>query len=258
MTFEVIGLKSDLIEPNTDFIGALEKSLLKNKIQLKHHDILVVAESVLATMQGRLINLNSIKPSTKAIEIAKEYEMDSRYVEVILKKADKIYGGVKNVLLCKKEGNLLANAGIDQSNAPPNNIVLLPNLRSLDEIRREIEDHYKIRIGLIIADSRTQALRKGVVGLALATSGFEPVESFVGRKDLYGKELKFTHRALADDIACAAEIEMGESNESIPFVIVRGIDAKFTDNPESTLLMPEEECLYMNVFRKHIKDLKRN
>jgi len=257
MTFEVIGLKSNLIKPNSDFLGALEKSLMQNQVQLKHHDILVVAESVLATIQGRIIDLKTIKPSENALKIAKEYDMDSRYVEVILKEADKVYGGVKNVLLCKKEGNLLANAGADQSNAPLDHVVLLPNVDSLSKMRREIEDHYKIRIGLIIADSRTQALRKGVVGLAIATSGFEPVESFVGRKDLYGKELKFTHRALADDLACAAEIEMGESDESIPFVIVRGIDAKFTDTPETSMLMPEDECLYMNVFRKHIKDIKK-
>ncbi len=257
MTFEVIGLKSDLIKPNTDFLEVLERSLLKNNVQLKHHDILVVAESVLATIQGRLVDLKIVKPSLKALELAKTYEMDPRYVEIILNESDKVYGGVKNVLLSKKEGNLLANAGADQSNAPIDHIVLLPKFDSLSELRRNIEDQYKVQIGLIIADSRTQTLRKGVVGLALAASGFEPVESFIGRKDLYGKELKFTYRALADDIACAAEIEMGESDEAIPFVIVRGINAIFTDNPQNTMLMSEDECLYMNVFRKHVKDLKK-
>lgn len=255
MTYEVIPIKTDLIKPNANFFEVLTRNLIANNIELKNKDILVVAESVLATMQGRIIDLQNIEPSEKALELAREYEMDARYVEVIIKESDKIYGGVKNVLLCKKEGNLLANAGVDQSNAPLNHVVLLPDLDNIVDLRREIENHFEIKIGLIVADSRTQALRRGVIGLALATTGFEPVESFIGRKDLYGKELKFTYRALADDIACAAQIEMGESDESIPFVIVRGIQAKFSDKDDFNLLMPEDECLYMNVFRKSLKDL---
>ena len=257
MTYEVIPIKTDLIKPNADFIEVFKASLIANNIEIKNYDILVIAESVLATMQGRIVNLDTIHPSEKAIQLAKEYEMDPRYVDVIMNESDIIYGGVKNVLLCKKLGNLLANAGVDQSNAPIDHVVLLPNLQELTELRKKVEDFYGIQIGMILTDSRTQALRRGVIGLALATTGFEPVESFIGRKDLYGKELKFTYRALADDIACAAQIEMGESDESIPFVIVRGIKAKFSDNLDSNLLMPENECLYMNVFKNAIKDLKQ-
>jgi len=252
MTYEVIPIKTDLIKPNANFFEVLTRNLIANNVELKNKDILVVAESVLATMQGRIVNLGTIKPSKKALELAREYEMDTRYVELIMKESDSIYGGVKNVLLCKKEGNLLANAGVDQSNAPLDHVVLLPDFDEIVDIRKKIESHFKIRIGLVVADSRTQPLRRGVIGLALATTGFEPVESFVGRKDLYGKELKFTYRALADDIACAAQIEMGESDESVPFVIVRGIKAKFSDKDDFDLLMPENECLYMNVFRKSL------
>ncbi|NHI94162.1 MAG: coenzyme F420-0:L-glutamate ligase [Candidatus Lokiarchaeota archaeon] len=253
ITYEVIPIKTNLIKPNADFFKIFNDSLSANHIELKNHDILIIAESVLATMQGRIIDLDTIKPSQKALQLAKEHDMDPRYVQVIIDESDKIYGGVKNVLLCKKEGNLLANAGIDQSNAPINHVVLLPNLNKIDNIRKKLETTYSIKIGLIIADSRTQPLRKGVIGLALAISGFEPVESFIGRKDLYGKELKYTYRAIADDLVSAAQIELGESNESVPFVIVRGVKVKFTDTPEMSMFMEEDECLYMNVFKKSLE-----
>ncbi|MHA1786444.1 MAG: coenzyme F420-0:L-glutamate ligase [Candidatus Helarchaeota archaeon] len=250
MTFEVIGLKTDLITPNTDFFDVIIKSLNKNNIELKSGDIIVIAESALATSQGRIVDLQSIKPSKKAVDLSKKFEIDPRYVQVILNEADKIYGGVTHVLLCEKWGNLLANAGVDQSNTPREHVVLLPLLDKIDDLRKQIEELFNIQIGLIVADSRTQPLRRGVIGIAIAVSGFEPVESNIGKKDLFGNELKFTYRAIADDLATAAQIEMGESNESIPIVIIRGVKVRFCKKPTISMFMPESECLYMNVFKK--------
>jgi len=181
--------------------------------------------------------------------------MDERYVELILQEASMILGGMRHVILAKVNDFLIANAGIDQSNAGIGNVVLLPS-----DPKKVAWDYWKIlrkefkinNFGIIIADSRVQPLRKGTIGIAIATAGFEPIEDLRGQPDLFKRPMEITMRAIADDLASAAQFLLSEADQQTPVVIVRDSRVDFTENPQLTPEMAPEECLYMNIFSKYL------
>jgi len=181
--------------------------------------------------------------------------MDERYVQLILDEASMILGGMRHVILAKVNDFLIANAGIDQSNAGIGKVVLLPsNLKKVVwEYWQELKKAFKInKLGVIIADSRVQPLRKGTIGIAIATAGFEPIEDLRGHPDLFNRPMEITMRAIADDLASAAQFLLSEANQQTPVVIIRGSEVEFTDTPKLTTEMAPEECLYMNIFAKYL------
>lgn len=252
----LFSIKLPLIKKNDPLLDILIKRLKDNKEHLEEGDILVISEKVVATSQGRIVDLSEItKISDNAKELAKEYDMDERFVELILQEATEILGGMTHVILAKVNDFLIANAGIDQSNAGANHVVLLPkNLKvTVLNYRNALKNEFNLKdFGVIIADSRVQPLRRGTIGIAIATAGFEPIEDCRGQPDLFDRPLEITMRAIADDLASAAQFLLGEANEQTPVVIIRGSNVDFTDNPQLTTEMPPEECLYMNIFSKYL------
>ena len=252
----LFSIKLPLIKKNDPLLDILIKILKENKESLENGDILVISEKVIATSQGRIVNLSEIKEiSEKAKDLSRKYDMDERFVELILQEATEILGGMTHVILAKVNDFLIANAGIDQSNAGSNNVVLLPKdlKKTVSYYRNALKREFNLKdFGVIIADSRVQPLRKGTIGIAIATAGFEPIEDCRGQPDLFGRPLEITMRAIADDLASAAQFLLGEANEQTPVVIIRGSNVKFTDNPQLTTEMPPEECLYMNIFSKYL------
>ena len=122
--------------------------------------------------------------------------------------------------------------------------------------RQEIRKEFNVKnLGVIISDSRVQPLRKGTIGIAIATAGFEPIEDLRGQPDLFGRPLEITMRAIADDLTSAAQFLLSEAAKQTPIVIIRGSNVDFTENPKTTPEMAPEECLYMNIFSKYL--LKR-
>ncbi|MEX2702144.1 MAG: coenzyme F420-0:L-glutamate ligase [Candidatus Baldrarchaeota archaeon] len=254
----LIPIKTRVITPGDDIVEVILESLEKMGEKIKNNDILVLAETAVATAEGRIIKLSKIQPSSKAFELAKKYDVTPELAELILREADEILGGIPHVILTLKRGVLIANAGIDKSNAPPGCVVLLPKdpMKTAEEVRRRIFDKTGKRIGVIVADSRTQPLRLGTIGIALGVAGFVPVSDERGKLDIFGKPLMITRRAIADNLASAAEILMGEAGEMVPAVLIRGAPITFTDytiNLESMLISPEE-CLYMSIFKKFVKN----
>ncbi|MHA1409762.1 MAG: coenzyme F420-0:L-glutamate ligase [Candidatus Odinarchaeia archaeon] len=245
-------IKTPLIRPGNNILTIVLTEIEKQGLKLREKDILVFAESAVATSQNRIVRLSEVKPSGKAIEIGKKYDIDPRLVEVILGEADRILGGVSHVLLTLKDNVFQANAGVDKSNAPGGYVTLLPKdpVKTAEEYRKYVFKKYNVKIGVIIADSRTQPLRLGNVGLALGVAGFNPVEDLRGRADLYGKRLRITRSAVADNLASAAEVLMGESDESIPAVLIRGAPVTYTERSISMeeMFIPPDECLYVSVF----------
>ncbi len=138
------------------------------------------------------------------------------------------------------------------------NVVFLPKdlQKTADSIRQQLEKRHKVKIGIILADSRVQPLKVGVIGMALAVSGFQPVIDCRGRKDLFGRVLRIKQMAVADDIASAAELLMGECDEAVPFALVRGAPVNFTDDTPVSMVMTASECLFMNVFAKFFTNIK--
>ena len=253
---ELFSIKLPLIKENAPLLDIIIKNIRKSGKSLKEGDIIVIAEKVIATSQGRVIKLSEIKEiSEKAKNFAKKYDMDERYVELILREASMILGGMRHVILAKVNNFLIANAGIDQSNAGPDAVVLLP--KNINEVVlnywRKLKKEFNInKLGVIISDSRVQPLRKGTIGIAIATAGFEPIEDLRGHPDLFGRPLEITMRAIADDLTSAAQFLLSEADKQTPIVIIRGSNVEFTANPKTTPEMAPEECLYMNIFSKYL------
>lgn len=253
---ELFAVKLPLIKKHDPVLKILIEQLKKENITLIEGDIVVIAEKVIATSQGRVKKLSEvIEISEKARELADKYDMDQRYVELILEEADMILGGMTHVILAKVNDFLIANAGIDQSNAGPDSVILLPkNLKHVPwEYRETLRKKFNIEnLGIIVSDSRVQPLRKGTIGIAIATAGFEPIEDLRGHPDLFGRPLEITIRAIADDLTSAAQFLLSEADQQTPVVIIRGAKVTFTDTPQFTTEMPPEECLYMNIFSKYL------
>ncbi|MGM0467618.1 MAG: coenzyme F420-0:L-glutamate ligase [Promethearchaeati archaeon] len=253
----LFSLKLPIIKKGDSLLKIIIEELQDSEKIIEDGDIIVISEKVIATAQGRVVNLSDVTEiSKKAKKLSTKYEMDERIVELILKESDMILGGMKHVILTQVNDILIANAGIDQSNAGKNNVILFPINREeiVWEFYKQLKGHFNLEnLGIIIADSRVQPLRKGTIGIALATAGFEPVEDCIGKEDLFGRPLEITLRAVADDLVSAAQFLLGEADEQTPVVIIRGANVEFTENPKMTTEMPVEEDLYMKIFSKYLR-----
>lgn len=253
---ELFSIQLPLIKKHDPLLEIIVQCIKDQGKSLIEGDIIVIAEKVVATAQGRVVTLSEIDNiSDRARKLGKEYDMDERYVELILQEASMILGGMRHVILAKVNDFLIANAGIDQSNAGIGNVVLLP--KNLKEVVwnywKELKKEFGINnFGVIIADSRVQPLRKGTIGIAIATAGFEPIEDLRGHPDLFKRPMEITMRAVADDLASAAQFLLSEADQQTPVVIIRDSKVEFTENPQLTPEMPPEECLYMNIFSKYL------
>ncbi len=215
-------------------------------------DILIIAETAVATAEGTVICLADITPTPRARHLAEKYGMDAASTEVVLRESDSIVGGIPGFLLCMKGGTLLPNAGVDASNAPPGCVTPLPKdpNGSAQRIKEEIEQVTGTKIGVIVADSRTHAMRAGCSGVAIGCAGIPSVIDDRGRNDLFGRKLEVTKRAVADNIASAAELVMGEADECTPAAIVRGLGLPVSDELIGVESIAADECLFMGVFAK--------
>lgn len=244
--FKVTGLKTGIVVPDDDISEILLKSLQDCGLTLEDGDVIVIAENAVATAEGALVTLSENTPSPKARQYAEKYQMDPHLAEAVIQESDKIIGGIPGFLLCMKNGTLLPNAGIDGSNAPKGTVVCLPRdpNKSAETIRDRIREITGRRIIVIIADSRTHAMRLGCGGVAIGCAGTHAVVDEVGKKDLFGRELIVTKKAVADNLASAAELVMGEAGESVPAAVIQGLSinmCEISGIPD----IAAEECLFM-------------
>lgn len=225
--------------------------MVRQNLSFSTGDILVIAESALATAEGRLVTLSEENPTREAQDVATQYDLDSRLANIVLRESDEIVGGIPGFLLCTRNGHLLPNAGIDGSNAPDGQVTLLPADpdESARSIRMKIKKESGADVAVLIIDSRTHPMRYGCSGVAIGCSGIQSVLDERGRKDLFGRELKVTRRAIADNIASAAELLMGEADEGIPAVLVRGLNMPIGEH-EGIEQIPAEECLFMGIISR--------
>jgi coenzyme F420-0:L-glutamate ligase len=247
-------IKTRIISEEDDFLDVLFEGLEKTGFSIENGDILGIAETPLGTTEGRIIKLTDVSPTEHALELASKHELLAEVAELVLQEADEILGGIPHVLLTIKNNTLMANAGVDKSNVPPGYASLLPvdSKSSAKRIREEVYERTGKQIGVIIIDSRTQPLRLGNIGMALAVSGFNPVADERGKKDLFGNEMRITRRAVADNLASACTAVMGESNESIPAAIIRGAPVKLSEESydSSVMWISPDECMYMAIFEQ--------
>ncbi len=254
-SYTVFGIRTPLITAGTDLAGVLIQAVSSSGArEFCTGDVLVVAETAVSTAEGNVISLEGILPDEESLRLAREYTLDPCLVQCIREESDEIVGGIPGFLLCMKHGTLLPNAGIDESNAPPGCITPLPEdpSRSAALLMYEIGKRTGARVGVIVADSRTHPMRVGCSGVAIGCAGIPSVIDARGRRDLYGKELHVTRQALADNIASAAEIVMGEADESTPAALIRGLGVPITD-ATGLETIDASECLFMGI----LKEIKR-
>ena len=250
--FSVIGLPTGIIRSGDSIAGCVIAAAQKVCSGFENGDILVLAETAVATAEGNVVTLSTITPSAQAKELAAKYRMDPRTVEVVLQECDSVVGGIPGFLLCMTHGTLLPNAGVDASNAPPGCVTPLPQNpdHSAMDVKNAIFVQCGVKIGVIIADSRTHAMRRGCSGVAIGCAGITAVIDDRGRSDLFGRKLEVTQRAVADNIASAAELVMGEADECVPAAIIRGLGMLIGDQTGIETIAAEE-CLFMGIFRKN-------
>jgi len=251
-SFKVFGLSTGIIAIGDSIADRVLEAARKACGGFCDTDILVLAETAVATAEGNVIQLSAITPSPRAQELAERYRMDPRIVEVVLGESDSVVGGIPGFLLCMKAGTLLPNAGVDASNAPLGCVTPLPENpdKSAHTIKHAIETRTGVKIGVIIADSRTHAMRLGCSGVAIGSAGITAVIDDRGRSDLFGRKLEVTKRAVADNIASAAELVMGEADECTPAAIIRGLGIPIGDQIGIESIAADE-CLFMGAFRKN-------
>jgi len=252
---QLIAIKTRLVEQNSDLVETILDSISSQKLKIENGDIIAVASKVVATAQNQVKKLDVVKLSEQARKLARAYALEPNFVEIVLQEADRVYGGVQKALLTLKDDILTANAGVDHKNAPKGYAVAWPKepFKTAEKLRKGISEAIGKRVGVIIVDSRVTPLRLGTTGLALAVAGFEPVKDHRGEADLYGKTILITRHALADDLASAAHLLMGESDEQTPFVLIKGAPVKTAEHVESSsLLISPEECLYTKYVLKGV------
>lgn len=217
---------------------------------LRDGDVLVISSKFVAVSEGRVVRLADVRVGAKARELATRHRMDPRLCELVVRESDVVLGGIPGFLLTSKEGLLTPNAGIDKSNVGHGKVVLYPRRPEVSAriLREALQYSPGVSVGVIICDSRLSPTRRGTTGVAIAASGIEAILDMRGRSDLFGNVLRVTSQGVADDLSSAAEMLMGESDEGIPMVLIRGASRsllKRTEYPAMRFAVPADQDVYL-------------
>ena len=252
MNLTVIPLTSEKKDGKFCFFEELKKILQFNNFVIKNGDVLVISSKFVSNSQGRILEIENSKVCDKARRIARKFNSNEKFMEIVLRESDKILGGVAGFVMSTTNGILAPNAGIDRSNSKETKIILYPNepYKFAEELKRKIFLELKLHVGIILVDSRLMPARIGTTGVTIACAGIEPTRDLRGEKDLDGNPLKVTFQATADNLASIANHKMGEGNDLHPIAIVRDSECKITDrriSPEE-MIIPYEQCVYIRSF----------
>jgi len=258
---EVHGIRSKLVSPGDSVVEKFVESLRAANLRLRNGDIVAIASKIVSVSEGNIVDLSRVRLTKPGRSLARRFRFPAELAQTIINESDAVYGGVSGAVLTLKDGNAVANAGVDQKNAPRNHVVPWPSNpdRSADAIRKALFKRLKKNVGIVIVDSRVTPLRLGTTGLAIACSGFQPVWDARGLKDLFGRTVVMTLQSVADEIAAASHLLMGETQEAVPFVLVRGAPVKIESGKRFLpMTLPQEKCLYMSQISQPVLKLERN
>jgi len=254
MTLSLIPLPDiPLIRPGDHLADILLSSLDAGGITLQDGDIIVLAQKIVSKAEGRLVDLATVMPSSQAHELAERCAKDPRLVELILRESNAVLRVRPGTIIVEHRlGFISASAGIDHSNVhgdgerPEDWVLLLPvdPDRSAAEIRKQLEAASGKRLGVMIIDSHGRAWRLGTVGVAIGLSGLPGVVDQRGWEDLFGYRLQITVVGVADELAAAASLVMGQAAEGTPAVHVRGFPYPLREGTLREILRPKEEDLF--------------
>lgn len=252
-----------LIRQGDDLADILVEALRATAIQLQDGDILVIAQKIVSKAEGRMINLATVMPSKKALELARRTEKDPRIIELILQESNTILRARPGAVIVEHRlGFVCANAGIDHSNVSPPDpsegsetygrinledwVLLLPENPdcSAKTIRQQLEAASSAKIGVLIIDSHGRAWRNGTVGATIGISGLPGLVDLRGQPDLFDFHLRITQVGAADELAAAASLVMGQAAEGTPAVHVRGFPYPLREGSLGELLRSKDQDLF--------------
>lgn len=252
-----------LIRQGDNLADILVQALHTSAIQLQDNDILVLAQKIVSKAEGRMVNLGTVTPSEKALELAQHTEKDPRIIELVLRESNEVLRTRPGVIIVEhKLGFVCANAGIDHSNVSPLEpskglepfkrlnpedwVLLLPENpdRSAEQIRAEVAAATGAKVGILIIDSHGRAWRNGTVGATIGLAGMPGLVDLRGRPDLFDFRLRITQVGAADEMAAAASLVMGQAAEGTPAIHVRGFPYSLREGSLKELLRPKEQDLF--------------
>lgn len=230
-----------------DALGELLAAALKrNALRLRAGDILVLAQKIVSKAEGRIVPLVKVVPSPLAKAWGGEWRRDPRVVELALSESRRIVRMERGVLVAEtRHGFVCANAGVDLSNSPEETAILLPvdPDRSAAAVRASLKEETGAEMTVIIADTFGRPWREGQVNVAIGMAGGMPLSDYRGRRDGYGRRLRSTCIARADEIASAAELVMGKLRR-VPAALVRGVRLDEGPGGGSSLVRPPDRDLF--------------
>lgn len=224
----------------------LVKLFLSNFKDLQDGDIIIISQKVISKQEGRIVELAGVIPSLLAVGIGSEYKKDPKLVEVILSESQRIVRMENGILITQtKHGFVCANAGVDESNMPHGFVSLLPENpdKSAYEFMQRVQDKTKKKIAVLISDTFGRPFREGQTNCAVGIAGINAIECYEGRKDSFGRTLRVTAIAQADEICGAAELVMKKTKDC-PFAVVRGLEFEPSNGSVGSLIRRKETDLF--------------
>lgn len=247
--FALEGIPS--IKPGADLSTVILVALAANGLELADNDVVVLAQKIVSKSENRYVDLEVVTPSAKAIAAAEICRKDARLVELILRESVEIVRCVPNILIVRnRNGLVLANAGIDQSNLPDGeqgtSVLLLPENpdASAAGIRDALRRQSGKKVGVGIIDSLGRAWRIGTSGTLIGAAGIDTVRDMRGQLDLFGRVLQSTILGFGDELAAGASLVMGQASEGTPVVLIRGLTCSSETQTARTLVRPPHEDLF--------------
>jgi len=243
-----------LVKPGDDLVEIIRDALIFSNERLQDDDVVVIAQKIISKAEGRIVSLNSVKPSSRAEALAIKLEKDPRQIELVLRESKEIIRLKPGVVIVEQNlGLVMANAGIDRSNVVDQDndndeyVLLLPKDpdASCDLIRHGINKRLGVKVGVIVNDSVGRAWRIGTTGHAIGVAGLPAVVDLRGELDMFGKELLVSEQAVADELASAASLLQGQASEGKPVVVIRGFKSG-AEKQKATALIRDRE---MDMFR---------
>ena len=258
----VIPVSAPVQQAQFDLMDTLISAISAEGEQLQTGDVVAISSKYAAISQGRIVAMDAVQVTAQAEEIATRYHMNPYLTQLVIQEADHIFGGITHefngvqvgFLLTHKNGVISPNAGLDRSNIPSGQVVLLPSepYALAESIRQEIYARLGVKVGVILTDSWLMPGRWGTTGVAISTAGFHPIQDERGKPDLFGNPMMVTQRGIADQICTCAQMVMGETAEARPIAIVRNTGVIMTDDriDVEDVAIPWETCIYVGSLTK--------
>ena len=239
-----------LIQPGQDVSDEIINAIASESILVDDGDVIAIAQKIVSKSENRYLDISSLSPSEEAKTLSKQIDKDSKFIQAILNESKKVVRYRMGVLIVEhKLGFIHANAGIDRSNIDQEQdiVLLLPEDpdESAKEISQSLSQFFKKNVSVIITDTMGRPFRNGIVGFTIGSHNIECILDERGQKDLYENKLKVTQIGIADELAAAASLLMGQAAQKKPVVIIKGYKFKQNNLSDSqSLIRGEEEDLF--------------